>query len=527
MAAQACVLLMVAAAPACATPSISFVPRASQHCVTWTDLDSYLQQEQHTTAKLLEATPGRPLCRYRSSGDSCMSSELLAVGFLDGDTDLALSERSCKLTVDFERENRAAIEVPVLDTTCKVWWRYASNDVLPPIPEMTFPFGQRNGTGDDENFLGLCRMLEDDAAAEIPPGPIAASAGSIPRLGTLQLSGDGVGNCLVPGEQPLVGGGYFFVQARESLEGSCVEDAAEQKELSGRLQSLLHTYITAQDRAAIAEVSGFPYTDLQSAVLNMGSCELNQVLSAVRFIPHPHNTLGLTVLRHILAERIYKARQLRSGVSDHPDYASFTKNGFLLKDLTQLSDDDVLELLRMASGEQSIGIPTAIRWASRNTSHTENDPQYEPHLDNSCGPIIKVWVYGKDVSLDSGPLHYSEGSHRWIQSDHIDTYADKNVKRARLRWLHQETILPALEAMKEPALRVRDGTDDAPGHGFKPLKPILPLPNASLTLVLVDSSGLHHRGEAVPGVVRKSLRLLGDNAGGLPRLNPFRPLVSG
>ena len=136
-------------------------------------------------------------------------------------------------------------------------------------------------------------------------------------------------------------------------------------------------------------------------------------------------------------------------------------------------------------------------------------------------------MYGKDVSLDSGPLHYSEGSHRWIESDHIDTDADKNSKRARLRWLHQETILPALEAMKEPALRMRDGTDEAPGHGFKPLQPILPLPNASLTLVLVDSSGLHHRGEAVPGVVRKTLRLLGDNAGGLPRLNPFRPLVSG
>lgn len=40
--------------------------------------------------------------------------------------------------------------------------------------------------------------------------------------------------------------------------------------------------------------------------------------------------------------------------------------------------------------------------------------------------------------------------------------------------------------------------------------------------VIADTSGLHHRGEALPGTVRHSLRLKGDNDGGLPRLDPWR-----
>ena len=38
-------------------------------------------------------------------------------------------------------------------------------------------------------------------------------------------------------------------------------------------------------------------------------------------------------------------------------------------------DDDVIKLLRMVSGEESLGIPEAVSWEMRTTMHAENDPQ--------------------------------------------------------------------------------------------------------------------------------------------------------
>jgi hypothetical protein len=93
-----------------------------------------------------------------------------------------------------------------------------------------------------------------------------------------------------------------------------------------------------------------------------------------------------------LQERMYKARQRLQGYTSHPDYAAFTRDGYLLKDLDALTESQIIAILQMASGEPELGIPRAIRWQLRNTSHTAQDPQYEAHVDNAVGPIIKVCV---------------------------------------------------------------------------------------------------------------------------------------
>jgi hypothetical protein len=141
------------------------------------------------------------------------------------------------------------------------------------------------------------------------------------------------------------------------------------------------------------------------------------------------------------------------------------------------------------------------------TAHEASDPQYELHMDNAVGPIFKVWVYPEDAVLEDGPLHYARGSHE--------------LTAAKLAWLHESTLPPAKEAMIEPALRLRLSPEET---GFASALPVLPLPGAKRTLVIADTSGIHHRGRATVGTIRRSWRLVGDNDGGLPRLDPFREL---
>ncbi|OLP74704.1 hypothetical protein AK812_SmicGene45683, partial [Symbiodinium microadriaticum] len=78
-------------------------------------------------------------------------------------------------------------------------------------------------------------------------------------------------------------------------------------------------------------------------------------------------------------------------------------------------DEGVQQLLRMVSGEESQGIPELpLRWQARNVTVQETpDPQSQLHID-TFAPIVKVWVFQDPpgVSLDEGPLLFSQRSHR-------------------------------------------------------------------------------------------------------------------
>lgn len=132
----------------------------------------------------------------------------------------------------------------------------------------------------------------------------------------------------------------------------------------------------------------------------------------------------------------------------------------------------------------------------------------EKHVDNGVGPVFKVWVYPGNTTVSDGPLHYSIGSHR--------------NTLGKLRWIHETALPPATEAHREPALRMKVNETD---YGFAPVAPVLPLPGVAKTLVLADTTGIHHRGWALPGTERRAYRLDGDNDGGLPRLDPFRAVA--
>ena len=124
--------------------------------------------------------------------------------------------------------------------------------------------------------------------------------------------------------------------------------------------------------------------------------------------PEPPGPLA----RQALADRMQDTRRARRGLAAHSDYEAFARDGFLRKDLAALLEAGVLQLLRMVSGEEVLGIPARALWKQRDTAHTAGDPQYEKHFDNWVGPIFKVWVYPGSTTLADGPLHYIRG---WCQ----------------------------------------------------------------------------------------------------------------
>ena len=59
--------------------------------------------------------------------------------------------------------------------------------------------------------------------------------------------------------------------------------------------------------------------------------------------------------------------------------------------------------------------------------------------------------------------------------------------------------------------------------GLPRATPVLPLPDAERTLIVADTSSLHCRGLAEPGLTRRALRPMGaENDGGVKRSDPFR-----
>ena len=260
---------------------------------------------------------------------------------------------------------------------------------------------------------------------------------------------------------------------------------------------------------------------LDVVVGEFSACELEEVLSPARFYPHPLNTWGLHLLRCLLAERMREARVRTLGYDRMPDYAAWRRDGILMKDMDDPmlgGDEGIIQLLRMAGGEENLAIPSApLRWIPRNVSFdgTGPDEQTKMHMD-TFQPIVKVWAFDSlpEITLAHGPLHYARGTHR-------------NTK-GKLAWMHMYAQPPASEALLEPSFRLLGSPSAAKASpefvewAQGQTIPALPIPGARRTLVIADTSGLHHRGIGVVGAVRQSWRLRGDNDGGLRRLDPFR-----
>jgi len=241
----------------------------------------------------------------------------------------------------------------------------------------------------------------------------------------------------------------------------------------------------------------------------MGTHTLRNVLTTTPFVPSRLNEYGLSLLRSLLAERMTNARRRYHNLHHHPDTEEWEANGVLLKDFDYYTDpsnaEEFKSLLAMCGAVGNSSDIPDFEWSAVKVVSYGEDPQQQAHVD-TFHSVVKMWVYEKGViTLDHGPLHFMRGS----------TVNDE----AKLRWIYNITMPPALDAIKESSLRYRgnateDGMSDI-------LRPVLPLDTFQKTLIIADTSGIHHRGYAEPGTVRHTYRVQSGLDGGLKRVNPF------
>lgn len=512
----------------------AFNPKSDVHCLQWSlEVPSDSIREESVEGSPVGNDP--QLCRFLTHGasseavpiDGTCTNKVPGCGAAIGtsSTHLSistwvrredpLSEPHCvpisfgdRWTAELSGLDNVSSKFRVLYATvhpeCDVWWRKVSVDVIPPIPELSVSFG----TSPQAHKLGLCRTFGVDPAVD----------GGRKIVGTLVQEGPDFGRCFfmrADGTTGVLDGGNFHTLQSRRLSSSCTDNELLRRELSAGLRENLQLYLSKQDRELLTEVTGHDFGAFEQDLLKLSSCDLKQVVSTARYVPHELNLRGLHVMRCLLAERMADARAHSRGFANNSDYLAWKHNGFVRKDMDALGDDGLHQLLQIVSTEITESIPLPpYSWVPRNVTFTqEPDPQNALHID-TFSSIVKIWIFDQNTTKNDGPLMFAPGSNR-------------NTK-AKLKWMHAYSLPPATEALVEPSFRLL-GSKLAASIAAEYVQqvqerliPMLPLPGVKRTLVIADTSGLHARGVGVPGRTRVSWRLQGDNDGGLKRLEPFR-----
>lgn len=269
---------IVAALMCAASAPVAYTARRdTAGCIRWQNLSA----APPSGGGLFAAAPagGSALCRWSASTngtwtDSFASVErLLPVGTFNSVTGQCVIPGAVADPSALSEVQLAVVQ----SSECDVWWRYVSEDVIPPLPELTLQFGASES---HDTRYGICRTRSVE-----------------PQLGTLIFNGPAIGHCVVPsdGNRPqmvLRGGSFDTVEAR--VLGGCINDPQQANVLRSSLKSKLDAYLLPEDRAQIANISGHRYESLEAGMMStLGSCDLAAVLSAARFIPHDLNRVGL------------------------------------------------------------------------------------------------------------------------------------------------------------------------------------------------------------------------------------------
>lgn len=383
---------------------------------------------------------------------------------------------------------------------CDVWWRPVFDDVIPPMPELAVALTEESGA---------CRRSG--------------------RVGRLGLSGPGFGKCAI-GNETFDGGGFDLLQARRlRVESSTMRPASE--EARRRIDSLLTNYFSRQDIDLFERVvAGTSFSEIRRELLALDNATLDAFLSPSRYVRHDLNRKGMHVARAIIAQNVRDARLDAYSSSNSDDLEEWKRDGILIR--PYLGEGQLDELLNVVSAEPptTFCANSSCEWIQRNVTSKpgEDDPQFLAHMD-SFATVVKVWLFRAPLDARHGPLTFVKGSQR--------------LDEPKLRWMHAYSQDEA--ALREPSFRLRGShraeaaAPDFVRRCLENASPVLPpvvaprqkqqqpdqadLHSTNLTLVIADTSAIHFRARAHDGFVRVSYRLKGDNGGGLPRLDPFRP----
>lgn len=271
-------------------------------------------------------------------------------------------------------------------------------------------------------------------------------------------------------------------------------------------KDIVKEYLKDQDIDMISDIASYDVFKLIDKINK--SDKLSEIFSTKKYVVSELNRLGLHIFRCLLSQRIYEARVLKRKYYKHPDYEEFMTNGFVVKEnymdgnYKNLGNNaEYVSLIKMASG-YSHG-PHYRSLKKTREPFVKNYRQSELHID-TFHPCVKVWIYLHDVKPKDGPLNYVPCSHKNTEQKLKLLYSISNI----------ESNDPEFDKQKGGSFRVSEQSLKQIGLGS-----LKSLEYKKNTLIVVDTSGLHKRGDGQPGGVRKSLR------GNIKRKNPFAGVI--
>ncbi|GAB5368066.1 hypothetical protein AAMO2058_001285900 [Amorphochlora amoebiformis] len=392
-------------------------------------------------------------------------------------------------------------EVAAKSHECIVWWHEQAFNAL-PLPLMTSFAATPSGTD------GICKVRY--GRNDVVIGRLHGAEGG--EYAKCEHYRDGKGVMLEGGFALL--GAYDRRRPYEATIGK--DQLRPRSELLAEFNHAVSKYLTQNDRNMLQSITGYPVSDLVADIQNESVITLMKILSSDRWIYSELNVKGLHLLRCVLAERITDARRKDHGMHLHEDYETFMRDGMLLKDFSKMTNEDVQELLMMISGFEASQIPD-LTWQLRVVEAEGCDLNLDLHVD-TYHPSWKVWLYAEDIDESNGPMNFVKGSHR------------NDIKK--LTWLHQISNYPPVYGPGSYGSFRMDSVDcnadfstksrNETKWGYEERTAVV---GEKMTLVVADVSGLHARGIAAPGKLRRTFIIGGGgeaaSMGGLPRINPF------
>lgn len=551
----------------------------NEHCVQWRDhargrpfeaetsdpalrvwahrpgeLESLNNREEETTRKLLVSADGSAALPRHDTAVCRIGHDLFGIVLLSpvvGACEVMGDENSGEQ----QRSPGGVVNIAYLSSDCRIWWHPQAFNAL-PLPLMAY-------------FVSDAKMTTDtitgpDSALEHRRG-ICLPQTAHGDIGTVHAGGSRFGSCILPVGDEFEGGylllGAYNMSARyQSKSRGHGEDTLRLVKLHHQqairtVVRLVDTYIGPGDRSLIERVagrSGHSFSDLMDEI-QAGGDLASRFLSADRFVHHNvANERGLHLLRSVLASKITDARRRKLGMHKHPDYATFMRDGYLVKDYASMTggDDEVVALLRMVSGYNRKDIPDLV-WRLRTVVGNDDDNNLNLHVD-SVLPSWKVWLYAQEIRHEHGPLHYVVGSHAPSESKLRFLYRASNdppdigagsygsfrvgmygqnrtaderrasiASRRPSTWANNNSgQLAPYQADENGVWRCHGCVSDERDYGMRARTAVT---GEALSLVIADVSGLHGRGLSKAGTLRRTFVIEGHhNDGGLRRVNPFK-----
>ena len=116
-----------------------------------------------------------------------------------------------------------------------------------------------------------------------------------------------------------------------------------------RIRELLDRHITDKDSVIFEKITGTSLRELRDSLMAASNITVDRFLSADRWVHSDLNAKGLHMLRCTLAERVVNERRRTLGMTAHPDYVNFMRDGYLLKDFSTFDNKQLEDLLSMVS----------------------------------------------------------------------------------------------------------------------------------------------------------------------------------